>query len=148
MEPDPGLSRCHLPALCYSIGRAADLLRGDIQQQLRNIAGELSIRHLRLRNIFSDDLFVYYETPDKVPVYNWQYIDMIYDFLPGASHPTLYRTWFHAAYARFQTAVCQLATPAKYQFSTLSEKLEPSCGTLSGTSDPALWQTGSTDMEI
>lgn len=81
LEPDPGLSRCHLPALCYSIGRAADLLRGDIQQQLRNIAGELSIRHLRLRNIFSDDLFVYYETPDKVPVYNWQYIDMIYDFL-------------------------------------------------------------------
>ena len=57
LEPDPGLSRCHLPALCYSIGRAADLLRGDIQQQLRNIAGELSIRHLRLRNIFSDDLF-------------------------------------------------------------------------------------------
>lgn len=73
--------RCRLPEFCYSIGRAADLLRGDIQQQIRNIADELSIRHLRLRNIFSDDLFVYYETQDKTPVYNWQYIDMIYDFL-------------------------------------------------------------------
>ena len=80
-KQDPSLAHCKLPELCYSIGRAADLLRGDIQQQLRNVAGELSIRHLRLRNVFSDDLFVYYETPDKVPVYNWQYIDMIYDFL-------------------------------------------------------------------
>ena len=74
-------SRCHLPEFCYSIGRAADLLRGDIQQQIRNVAEELPIHHLRLRNVFSDDLFVYYETPDKIPVYNWQYIDMVYDFL-------------------------------------------------------------------
>ncbi|WP_294898826.1 GH39 family glycosyl hydrolase [uncultured Eubacterium sp.] len=74
-------SRCHLPDFCYSIGRAADLLRGDIQQQIRNTVDELPIRHLRLRNVFSDDLFVYYETPDKIPVYNWQYIDMVYDFL-------------------------------------------------------------------
>ena len=76
-KQDPALAHCKLPELCYSIGRAADLLRGDIQQQLRNVAGELSIRHLRLRNVFSDDLFVYYETPDKVPVYNWQYIDCL-----------------------------------------------------------------------
>ena len=34
---------------------------GCIQQQLRNVAGEISIRHLRLRNVFSDDLFVYYD---------------------------------------------------------------------------------------
>lgn len=70
-----------LPEFCYSIGCAADLLRGDIQQQLRNAAGELPIHQLRLRNIFSDDLFVYYETPEKDIFYNWQYIDMIYDLL-------------------------------------------------------------------
>lgn len=70
-----------LPEFCYSIGRAADLLRGDIQQQLRSAARELPIQQLRLRNIFSDDLFVYYETPEKEAVYNWQYIDMIYDLL-------------------------------------------------------------------
>lgn len=70
-----------LPEICYSIGRAADLLRGDIQQYVKTAAKELHIRHLRLRNVFSDDLFVYYETPDKTSIYNWQYIDMIYDFL-------------------------------------------------------------------
>lgn len=70
-----------IPELCYSIGRAADLLRGDIQQQLRSAATELPIHHLRLRNVFSDDLFVYYETPEKDAIYNWQYIDMIYDLL-------------------------------------------------------------------
>ncbi len=74
-----------LPEICYSIGRAADLLRGDIQQQVRMAAKELHIRHLRLRNIFSDDLFVYYEAPDKTAVYNWQYIDMLYDFLTELS---------------------------------------------------------------
>lgn len=69
------------PEFCYSIGQAADLLRGDIQQQLRDVAGELPVRQLRLRNVFSDNLFVYYETPEKTAVYNWQYLDMIYDFL-------------------------------------------------------------------
>lgn len=70
-----------LPEFCYSIGRAADLLRGDIQQQIRIAAEELPIHWLRLRNIFSDDLFVYYETPERNAIYNWQYIDMVYDFL-------------------------------------------------------------------
>lgn len=74
-------SHFHLPEFCYSIGRASDLLRGDIQQQIRVAAKELPIRWLRLRNIFSDDLFVYYETPEKTATYNWQYIDMVYDFL-------------------------------------------------------------------
>lgn len=70
-----------LPEFCYSIGSAADLLRGDIQQQIQNAAKELPIHQLRLRNIFSDELFVYYETPEKEVFYNWQYLDMIYDFL-------------------------------------------------------------------
>lgn len=70
-----------LPEFCYSIGCAADLLRGDIQQHLRTAAKELPIHQLRLRNVFSDELFVYYETPEKKVFYNWQYIDMIYDLL-------------------------------------------------------------------
>lgn len=70
-----------MPKICYSIGRAADLLRHDTQEQIRRARKELGITVLRFRDIFSDMLFVYYETPDKTAIYNWQYIDMIYDFL-------------------------------------------------------------------
>lgn len=78
---NPHLFCGHMPKICYSIGRAADLLRHDTQEQIRRARKELGITVLRFRDIFSDMLFVYYETPDKTAIYNWQYIDMIYDFL-------------------------------------------------------------------
>lgn len=66
---------------CFSIGQAASILRNDIQLQIREAHRELKIDTLRLRDIFSDDLFVYYEDEEKRPVINWKYIDIIFDFL-------------------------------------------------------------------
>lgn len=66
---------------CFSVGQASSLLRNDIQSQIRDAHGELSIDMLRLRNIFSDDLYIYYEDEEKRPVINWKYIDIIFDFL-------------------------------------------------------------------
>lgn len=66
---------------CFSIGRASAILRSDIQQQIRDAKTELNIRTLRIRDIFSDDLFVYYEDEEKRPLINWNYIDIIFDFL-------------------------------------------------------------------
>jgi xylan 1,4-beta-xylosidase len=62
-------------------GRAASCLRNEIQDQIKSAKKDFDFNYLRLRDIFSDDLFVYYEEADKVPVFNWQYIDIIFDFL-------------------------------------------------------------------
>ncbi|WP_180272690.1 GH39 family glycosyl hydrolase [Konateibacter massiliensis] len=66
---------------CFSVGRASALLRSDIQNQIREMKNDMDVYALRLRDIFSDDLFVYYEDEDKKPIINWKYIDIIFDFL-------------------------------------------------------------------
>ena len=65
----------------FSIGRASDILRNDIQEQIREARRELNLTSLRIRDIFSDDLYVYYEDEEKNSVTNWKYIDIIFDFL-------------------------------------------------------------------
>ncbi len=70
-----------LPEICFSLGRASSLLRADIQKQIREAAGELHFTALRIRDIFSDDLYVYYEDEEKNPIINWKYVDIIFDFL-------------------------------------------------------------------
>ena len=65
----------------FAIGRASDILRNDIQEQIREAHRELHIDALRMRDIFSDDLYVYYEDEEKNFVINWKYIDIIFDFL-------------------------------------------------------------------
>lgn len=65
----------------FSVGRASNLLRRDLQQQVIEASRELKIEGLRIRDIFSDDLFVYNEDDEKNPVYNWQTLDQIFDFL-------------------------------------------------------------------
>lgn len=70
-----------MPDICFSIGRASSILRSDIQQQIQEAVRELHFTALRVRDIFSDDLFVYYEDEDKKPIINWKYIDIIFDFL-------------------------------------------------------------------
>lgn len=70
-----------MPEICFSVGRASSILRSDIQQQIQEAVRELHFTALRVRDIFSDDLFVYYEDEDKKPIINWKYIDIIFDFL-------------------------------------------------------------------
>ncbi len=67
--------------LFIDAGRASSCLRSEIQEQIRSAKADLDFDYLRLRDIFSDDLFVYHEESDKVPLFNWQYIDIILDFL-------------------------------------------------------------------
>lgn len=81
LEPKQSALECFPKKHCISLGRAYSILRSDIQQQIREAKKELSISVLRIRDIFSDDLFVYYENEEKQPVINWKYIDIIFDFL-------------------------------------------------------------------
>lgn len=76
-----GKSTVNEHPLFLDAGRASSCLRAEIQEHIRIAKAELDFKHLRLRDIFSDDLFVYYEEADKIPIFNWQYIDIIIDFL-------------------------------------------------------------------
>ncbi len=62
-------------------GRASSCLRGEIQSIIRTAKKDLDFDFLRFKDIFSDDLFVYHEGANKMPEFNWHYIDIIIDFL-------------------------------------------------------------------
>lgn len=64
-----------------SVGRAMACLRNDMQTYLKEAKQDLHIKYLRMRDIFSDDLFVYYEEKDQPPAFNFQYLDQIFDFV-------------------------------------------------------------------
>ena len=62
-------------------GRAIEGLRADWQEQFREMQARLRFRYIRFHGIFNDEMMIYNETEDGVPVYNWSYVDRLYDFL-------------------------------------------------------------------
>ncbi len=67
---------------CVGAGRANEGLRADWQRQLRRVHAECGFRYVRFHGLFCDDMGVYFEDKGR-PVYNWQYIDELFDFLQG-----------------------------------------------------------------
>ena len=65
---------------CIGAGRANEGLRADWQDQLRTAQRECGFKYIRMHGLLSDDMGVYREDHGN-PVYNWQYIDRLYDFL-------------------------------------------------------------------
>jgi len=66
---------------CVGAGRANEGLRADWQRQLRYAHDECGFRYIRFHGLFCDDMGVYQEDKNGGPVYNWQYIDELFDFL-------------------------------------------------------------------
>jgi len=65
-------------------GRAAEGLRAGWQNQLRRLQEDTGFRYIRFHGIFHDDMMVYRETgsgSDVKILYNWHYIDELFDFL-------------------------------------------------------------------
>lgn len=62
-------------------GRAQEGLRADWQDQLLELQQCVGFTHIRFHGIFNDEMMVYRETEDGSPVYNWSYVDKLYDFL-------------------------------------------------------------------
>ncbi|CAM3577273.1 MULTISPECIES: GH39 family glycosyl hydrolase [Paenibacillus] len=62
-------------------GRAIEGLREDWRRQLRELKGHIPFRYIRFHGIFNDEMMVYSEKEDGTPVYNWSYVDKLYDFL-------------------------------------------------------------------
>lgn len=66
--------------VCVGAGRANEGLRADWQEQLALAVKHCDFRYLRFHGLFHDDMFVYKEV-DGVPVYNFQYVDILFDRL-------------------------------------------------------------------
>ena len=66
---------------CVGAGRANEGLRADWQEQLRIVKKECGFEYIRMHGLLHDDMGVYFEDKAGNPIYNWQYIDQLYDFL-------------------------------------------------------------------
>ena len=66
---------------CIGAGRANEGLRADWQDQLREARRECGFKYIRMHGLLTDDMGVYKEDAQGNPLYNWQYIDPLYDFL-------------------------------------------------------------------
>lgn len=75
------LNRMH--NFCVGAGRANEGLRADWQRQLRRVREECGFRYIRFHGLFADDMGVYFEDRKGNPIYNWQYVDELFDFIVG-----------------------------------------------------------------
>ena len=66
---------------CVGAGRANEGLRADWQRQLTYVHKECGFKYIRMHGLFTDDMGVYREDKAGNPLYNWQYIDELYDFI-------------------------------------------------------------------
>lgn len=67
--------------VCVGAGRAAEALRTSWMEQMGLVHRECGFRTVRFHGLFHDDMFVYREDPDGAVVYNFQYIDEVFDRL-------------------------------------------------------------------
>ncbi|WP_183557625.1 GH39 family glycosyl hydrolase [Mucilaginibacter sp. SP1R1] len=67
--------------LCAGAGRANEGLRADWQRQLKVAHDECGFRYIRFHGLLSDDMGVYFEDKNGKSIYNFQYIDELFDFL-------------------------------------------------------------------
>jgi xylan 1,4-beta-xylosidase len=68
----------HHWSACVGAGRANEGLRASWLEQLAMAVRECGFRSVRFHGLFHDDMFVYRER-DGNPVYNWQYVDDLFD---------------------------------------------------------------------
>lgn len=65
--------------LVVGAGRVAEGLRADWQRDLAIVHRECGFEYLRMHGLLQDELGVYSEDKQGRPVYNFQYIDAVYD---------------------------------------------------------------------
>lgn len=65
----------------FGSGRAILSLRENYRNDLRALKTIASVKYIRFHNIFHDEVGVYDEDSAGKPIYNWTYVDQIYDGL-------------------------------------------------------------------
>ncbi len=95
----------------FGSGRAILSLRDAYRQDLREVKQATGLEYIRFHGIFDDETGLYNEDADGNPVYNFSYIDQVYDgllangvrpfvelsFMPKklAAQQTLHVFWYH-----------------------------------------------------
>lgn len=75
----PGKPLNHFWSECVGAGRANEGLRASWLEQLKLVHDQCGFEYVRFHGLFHSDMFVYHETTNGTPVYNWQYVDDLYD---------------------------------------------------------------------
>lgn len=69
----------HFWSKVVGAGRANEALRATWQEELEMAHRDAGFQYVRFHGLFHDDMFVYREDPGGKPVYNYQYIDDVFD---------------------------------------------------------------------
>ena len=115
----------------FGSGRAALTLRDSYRQDLRTVQSVTAIAYVRFHGILHDELGLYSEGPRGEAIYNFSYVDQVYDglladgvrplvelsFMPRqlARRATLHHFWYHPVvsppkdYARWDALITALA---------------------------------------
>ena len=64
-----------------NVGWAKELLYEPVQRQLRECQEKIGFEYIRFHGVFDEDMMVYQEDAEGNPVYNFTYVDMVYDFI-------------------------------------------------------------------
>jgi xylan 1,4-beta-xylosidase len=64
-----------------AVGRAADILKSDIQEMLKEMQKEIGYRYIKFHGLFDDALSVYSINYKGKEIFNFSNIDKIFDFL-------------------------------------------------------------------
>jgi len=75
----PGRPLVHFWSKVVGAGRANEGLRATWQEELAIAAKYDGFQYVRFHGIFQDDMFVYREDAQGNPIYNFQYVDDLYD---------------------------------------------------------------------
>ena len=67
--------------ICVGAGSANEGLHANWQQHLAMTVKECGFRYIRFHGLLHDNMGVYSEDKNGNPIYNWQYIDALYDYL-------------------------------------------------------------------
>lgn len=93
---DTGKPLKHFWSTSVGAGRANEALRATWQEQLRMAVLNGGFRYVRFHGLFHDDMFVYHEVNGK-PIYNFQYVDDVFDrMLHNGARPFVELSFFPA----------------------------------------------------
>lgn len=73
-----GTPLVHSWTRCVGGGRVGEALRADFQKHLEVARREIGFEYIRMHGLFHEDMMVYREEQGR-PVYNWQYVDLVFD---------------------------------------------------------------------
>lgn len=94
----------HFWSVGVGAGRANEGLRAGWLEHLKEVKQHCGFQYVRMHGIFHDDMFVYFQNSDGSVVYNWQYVDDLYDrMLELGVKPFIELAFFPKAMAALET---------------------------------------------